>query len=55
MGVPHGRPLWEWAVVNDWLRRNLPELAEPEHGLSRDEMVVVDRWLALEGRTASDP
>ncbi|MBB4979726.1 hypothetical protein [Streptomyces nymphaeiformis] len=44
-GAPNGKRIWEWSVVNEWLRENVPESAEPEFGLSRDEMTLVDGWL----------
>ncbi|MCX5226813.1 hypothetical protein [Streptomyces sp. NBC_00233] len=44
-GAPNGKRIWEWPVVNEWLRVNVPESAEPEFGLSRDEMALVDGWL----------
>ncbi|MEU7044367.1 hypothetical protein AB0A77_25360 [Streptomyces varsoviensis] len=45
IGAPNGKKLWEWGVVNDWLLKNLPELADPERHLNRDEMAEIDGWL----------
>ncbi|MFF7544174.1 hypothetical protein ACFZCU_11140 [Streptomyces canus] len=45
VGAPNGKRLWEWGVVNEWLRLNVPEIADPELYLSRDDMTVVDGWL----------
>lgn len=46
-GAPNGKKIWEWAVINEWLRVNVPEVADPELYLRRDEMTMVDNWLLL--------
>lgn len=45
LGAPNGKKIWEWAIVNEWLRRNVLDTAESEFYLNRDEMTVVDNWL----------
>lgn len=42
---PNGKMLWEWSIVNEWLRRNVPEASDEELGLSRDEMTSADGWI----------
>ncbi|MDB1088093.1 hypothetical protein PJ985_11000 [Streptomyces sp. ACA25] len=44
-GAPHGKRIWEWPVVNEWLRTQVPGAGDPEYGLSRDEMTIVDSWI----------
>ncbi|MHC5702396.1 hypothetical protein OTC26_013225 [Streptomyces tirandamycinicus] len=45
IGAPNGKRIWEWSVVNEWLRDNVPNSGDPEYGLTRDEMTIVDSWL----------
>ncbi|MET8567075.1 hypothetical protein [Streptomyces sp. NPDC004783] len=49
LGAPNGKRIWEWGVVNEWLRRNIPGSGDPEHYLGRDEMAIVDAWLVRWG------
>ncbi|MFB7179018.1 hypothetical protein ACFCYI_15080 [Streptomyces sp. NPDC056257] len=51
-GAPNGKRIWEWHAVNEWLRLNVPEACDPEFGLTREEMTIVDNWL-LRWRTLS--
>ncbi|MFE3083256.1 hypothetical protein ACFXGM_07165 [Streptomyces albidoflavus] len=54
LGAPNGKKIWEWGVVNEWLRENLPTAADAEHHLSRDEMAAVDGWLVQWGSMPQD-
>ncbi|MCM2392520.1 hypothetical protein [Streptomyces albipurpureus] len=54
IGSPNGKKIWEWAAVNEWLRHNVPEVADLEFGLSRDEMVIVDNWLLRWGNLSRE-
>ncbi|GAA0915922.1 hypothetical protein [Streptomyces thermoalcalitolerans] len=54
LGAPNGKRIWEWGVVNEWLRRNIPGIGDPEHYLSRDEMAIVDAWLVRWGTMPRD-
>ncbi|MFI8365027.1 hypothetical protein ACIGD1_33365 [Streptomyces sp. NPDC085612] len=47
LGAPNGKRIWEWAVVDEWLKSNVPEVADSEVYLCRDEMTAVDNWLLL--------
>lgn len=54
IGAPNGRRIWEWGVVNEWLRVNVPDVGDPERYLTRDEMAVVDGWLLRWGTLPRD-
>ncbi|MGY5630289.1 hypothetical protein ACW7N6_15900 [Streptomyces sp. UC1A3] len=54
LGAPNGKKIWEWGIVNEWLRENLPNVADPERYLSRDETAEVDGWLVRWGTMPLD-
>ncbi|MCM3264698.1 hypothetical protein M3765_11770 [Streptomyces thermoviolaceus] len=54
LGAPNGKSIWEWGVVNECLRRNIPDVSDPETYLSRDEMAIVDAWLVRWGTMPRD-
>ncbi|MFI6288478.1 hypothetical protein ACIBCM_27655 [Streptomyces sp. NPDC051018] len=54
VGSPHGKRIWEWSMVNEWLRSHVPGASDPEYGLTRDEMTVVDNWLLRWGTLSRD-
>jgi hypothetical protein len=45
MGSPGGKRIWAWYQIQEWLRRERPELADPWLTLSHDETVRVEYWL----------
>jgi hypothetical protein len=45
VGSPGGKRIWAWRQIHEWLRTARPELADPWHTLSRDEVVSVENWL----------
>ncbi|MFB7914629.1 hypothetical protein [Streptomyces sp. NPDC056061] len=54
VGSPNGKKIWEWSTVNEWLRSNVPGAGDPEYGLTRDEMAIVDNWLLRWGTLSRD-
>ena len=54
VGAPNGKKIWEWSIVNEWLRSNVPGVGDAEYGLSRDEMTIVDNWLLRWGSLPRD-
>ncbi|MFC8829382.1 hypothetical protein ACFT9I_29005 [Streptomyces sp. NPDC057137] len=54
VGSPNGKKIWEWSTVNEWLRHHVPGAGDPEFGLTRDEMAVVDNWLLRWGALTRD-
>lgn len=54
LGAPNGKKIWEWGIVNEWLRENLPDVVDPERYLSRDETAEVDGWLVRWGTMPLD-
>jgi hypothetical protein len=54
LGAPNGKKIWEWGIVNEWLRKNVPDAADPERYLSRNQMAEVDGWLVRWGTMPLD-